>query len=199
MFYGAGGDDIFYMDNAALDAFDCDRRRRRRRLAGLSGDYSAGITFANFTMKNIEDLAFDEGFDYDITLADGNVAAGETLDISGGYLTACDSLMSTVRPRPTATSTSMAPLATTSSKAAAATTMSTLSEGGVETDAMGGGDDTVQFWGTFTTADFVDGGDGDRPCLYSGNYAGGLTLGVASIQNVEGITFGETSTTTSPP
>lgn len=58
----------------------------------MNGDYSAGLTTDADTLHNIEVIYFGAGFDYDLTINDGNVAAGETLTVSGAFLEVGDSM-----------------------------------------------------------------------------------------------------------
>jgi hypothetical protein len=59
---------------------------------GLRGDYSSGVTFNANTMVNVERLSFAVGYDYDVTLADGDVGAGQSLSVIASGLGASDSL-----------------------------------------------------------------------------------------------------------
>jgi hypothetical protein len=71
---------------ASLDAGDRLDGGTGRDVVFLHGDYSAGLTFDDQTIRNIEALRLGKGFDYDLTLADGNVAAGGTLTINAAAL-----------------------------------------------------------------------------------------------------------------
>ena len=59
----------------------------------LSGDYSAGLKFEASTIVNIQNIQLSAGDSYNLTMADGNVAAGQTLTISGTALGATDTLI----------------------------------------------------------------------------------------------------------
>jgi hypothetical protein len=52
----------------------------------LNGDYSAGITFGASTVSGIERIVLHDGFSYKLTSDDANVAAGETMEVSGVHL-----------------------------------------------------------------------------------------------------------------
>jgi Ca2+-binding RTX toxin-like protein len=58
----------------------------------LRGDYSAPLNFQGATIRNIEIIQMEGGNDYFLTLHNGNVAAGETLQILGDFLGAGDKL-----------------------------------------------------------------------------------------------------------
>jgi Ca2+-binding RTX toxin-like protein len=78
---GKGGDDEVDAF-AALTAKDkLDGRTGEGDAVVLSGDYSAGLTLGTTTMKNFEYFVLRDNFTYDITMNDGNVAAGEVLQV----------------------------------------------------------------------------------------------------------------------
>ena len=58
----------------------------------LDGNYSAGVTFAAATFKNIEVLQLTGGHSYKLTSNDANLAAGDTLTVDGSSLLAGDVL-----------------------------------------------------------------------------------------------------------
>lgn len=61
-----------------------------------------------------------------------------------------------------------------------------LASGGNDTVNGGGGNDGIFFGAAFTAADTVDGGSGSNDQVgLQGNYAAGLTLGAATLTNVE--------------
>jgi Ca2+-binding RTX toxin-like protein len=50
----------------------------------LGGDYSGGVIFAAATMVNVESIYLNPGSSYKLVMSDGNVAAGQNLQIVGG-------------------------------------------------------------------------------------------------------------------
>ncbi len=58
----------------------------------LSGDYSAGVTFAANTIASVETITLDAGGNYNLIADDGNVAAGATLTVYASALTLGDSV-----------------------------------------------------------------------------------------------------------
>jgi Ca2+-binding RTX toxin-like protein len=56
----------------------------------LSGDYSAGIFLAAKTVRGIEGINLSIGNSYRLTLDDGNVASGKTLNVNGQNLAAAN-------------------------------------------------------------------------------------------------------------
>ena len=89
---GAGGDDTFDFGGAftakdqAIGGAGYDTLR-------LEGDYSAGVTFAAKSIKQIEAISLGAHFDYSLKLADGNVAAGQVMAIDASELGAADRLV----------------------------------------------------------------------------------------------------------
>jgi Ca2+-binding RTX toxin-like protein len=89
--YGNGGDDRFSMGAALTSADHIDGGSGSDEV-DLGGDYSAGVTFKATTMVNVEDLFLNSGYSYKLVMNDGNVAAGQTLTITGGLLSASNTL-----------------------------------------------------------------------------------------------------------
>src|SRR5262249_3335445 len=88
---GGGGDDVFRL-GATFDAGDrLDGGTGTDKLV-LKGDYSAGVVFNDLTIQNIETILLKQG-SYNLTVADGNVAAGQRLTINGAHLGAGNSLV----------------------------------------------------------------------------------------------------------
>jgi hypothetical protein len=97
------GNDLFKM-GAALNAGDQLDGGAGRDVVLLHGNYSAGLVLDALTLQNIEVLRVGDGFDYNLTMADGNVAAGTYMSIDAKALGAS---------RATGTTSSMAAPATT--------------------------------------------------------------------------------------
>lgn len=85
---GKSGNDIFRFGDAftSLDKIDGGIGRRDR--LELSGDYSAGVVFGSATLRKIEVIALDAGFDYSLTTHDDTVRSGKTLKVNAGNLAA---------------------------------------------------------------------------------------------------------------
>src|ERR1700761_5833243 len=82
---GGSGDDVINM-GASLDAGDRLDGGAGHDLVTLKGDYSAGLTLEDQTLRNIEILRLGGGFDYKLTMADGNVAAGSYMSIDASAI-----------------------------------------------------------------------------------------------------------------
>ena len=79
---GRKGNDTFRL-YGDLDPTDTINGGKDYDTISLQGDYSAGLTLASSTIKNIEEISFvEDGHAYDIATSDHNVAAGEVLNTS---------------------------------------------------------------------------------------------------------------------
>ncbi|HEY2071489.1 MAG TPA: calcium-binding protein [Rhizomicrobium sp.] len=58
----------------------------------ITGDLSAGISFGSTTLTSVETIELGAGFSYKLIMADGNVAAGQSMTIDGSSLGASDVL-----------------------------------------------------------------------------------------------------------
>jgi Ca2+-binding RTX toxin-like protein len=87
---GHGGDTI--SPGAALSSNDRLNGGMGSDTLFLQGDYSGGLTFAAATLTGVEQISLSGGFDYDLTLHDGTIAAGEALLIAVYGLGSTDKL-----------------------------------------------------------------------------------------------------------
>lgn len=83
--FGMGGDDDIQMGDK-LTAADRINGGAGDDELYFSGDYSAGLVFDEATVKNMEFFYFNPGSKIDLTIADGTIAAGQLLTITGGNL-----------------------------------------------------------------------------------------------------------------
>ncbi len=90
---GTAGDDVLSFARQTLGVEDkVDGGAGYDRLV-LASDYSAGLTLNPGTLSNIEELTLRKGFDYDFTLSDANVGAGQVMTVSARDLGASDSFV----------------------------------------------------------------------------------------------------------
>ncbi len=85
MLIGNGGNDTFFM-GGALTAYDHIDGGDGKDTVVLNGDYSSGLVFGAATMVNVETLKLIGGHSYELTMSDGNVAAGQTLTVDASKL-----------------------------------------------------------------------------------------------------------------
>jgi Ca2+-binding RTX toxin-like protein len=79
--HGGTGNDTFSF-GAAFTASDTVDGGANTDTISLSGDYSAGVVFGATTMVNVENLVFNPGHDYKVTLNDANIGAGDALTVN---------------------------------------------------------------------------------------------------------------------
>jgi VCBS repeat-containing protein len=106
---GIGNDDIYMTeggDDTALGGIGNDTFRPGDQFTAadsitggdgddrlmLNGDYSAGVVFAASTMSGVERIRLIAGSDYNLTIHDGNTAAGDSLVVFGKSLDVGDDL-----------------------------------------------------------------------------------------------------------
>ena len=145
----------------------------------LIGDYSAGLTFAAATIKNIESLYFGAGNSYKITLNDANIAVGQQLQIYGKdlSLTASLSVNGSAETNGWFYFDSATSRNTLSGGAQADTFYihNGVGHGGVGTLNGGAGDDLFVFDGDLTASNGINGGSGTDSVDLSG-FGSTLTL-----------------------
>jgi Ca2+-binding RTX toxin-like protein len=99
---GAGADGIFFGDGCFTPGDTVDGGAGRDQVA-FRGDYSAGFAFLADTVRNVESIAVMSGWDtrfgnwtsslsYNLTLHDGNVAAGQQMTVNAANLHAGETL-----------------------------------------------------------------------------------------------------------
>jgi Ca2+-binding RTX toxin-like protein len=146
----------------------------------LTGDYSAGLTFAATTMVNVETLKLGAGFNYNLTTDDATVGSGQTLTVDGSSLKAANAL---------------------TFDGSAETNGAFIIKGGDGNDTVtaGGGDDvittgdgsdTVVMGANLTAADKITGGAGADTVLLTGAYGAGLTFSATTMVGVETLNLG---------
>jgi Ca2+-binding RTX toxin-like protein len=88
---GAGDDGI--SAGAALTAADRINGGAGTDTLYLSGNYSAGLVLDAATVTNVEVIILQPGNSYSLTTNNGNLVAGQSMDISGVGLTAANSMV----------------------------------------------------------------------------------------------------------
>lgn len=173
---GGGGDDVFKVDGM-LDAGDRFNGGGGRDLIYLTGDYSAGLTLGANTITNVEKLVLNGAFDYDLTLADGNLAAGHRLAIDGSRIDAAHHL-------------------TFDGALESDGKFTVYSSAGDDDLTAGGGGDLFIMGAALTAADKIDGGGGSDTLELDGDYALGnaIIFGANTMRNVETLLLGDSHT-----
>jgi Ca2+-binding RTX toxin-like protein len=187
---GLAGDDTFIM-GTHLNSNDVIDGGDGFDTVTISGNYS--LVMKATTMVNVENLSMAAGHDYNITTNDGNVAAGQFLNIDASALGAANALTFNGSAETDGGFTIVAGAGDDVITTGHGTDFIDASLGGDDTISTGGstdavnGPDDIYFGAAFTAADTVDGGDGQTSIELRGDYSAGLTLGTSTIANIGGI------------
>jgi Ca2+-binding RTX toxin-like protein len=185
-FYGGAGDDtVYFGDNfGSNDRLDGGGGTNSLQLLG---DYSAGLTLTATMFKNFGYLSAEAGYSYKLTMNDANVAAGQTLTVQAGGLSAANFLVFNGSHE------------TDGSYYIYDGAGNDVLIGGAQADHLSGfnggndklygngGDDRFQMGGALTSADHIDGGSGNDEVDLGGDYSAGMTFKAATMINVETI------------
>lgn len=169
---GAGNDGIFF--GSAFNANDTvDGGGGDADQIALQGDYSAGLTFGVNSTVGIEEIVLlsddlDTGpLDYDLTLIDANIGAGQQLTFQANELQAAEDF---------------------TLDASAELDGSIFTFGGLgDEDLTGSQQSDAFFFGTdrFTSADVIDGQGGFDAIGLQGDYSGGLQMSDGQLTDIE--------------
>ncbi len=162
---GGGGNDTFEM-GGNLTAADRINGEGGNNTVVLDGNYSTLLHLSGPTLTNIQTIRLAAGYDYDLTLADSNVAPGQTMTVDGSALGATDSFIFS------GINIGNGQLVVI---------------GGAGTDDLSGGygNDIFEMGGNLTAADRINGEGGNNTVILDGDYSAGLTFKAATMVNVE--------------
>jgi Ca2+-binding RTX toxin-like protein len=90
---GAMNDQFTFLGSDFLTAADRIDGGGGYNVLYIQNDYSGGLKFAAPTIANIQAIELGAGHSYNLTLANGNVAVGKSLDVDGSSLGASDTLI----------------------------------------------------------------------------------------------------------
>jgi len=211
---GLGGNDRFKF-GAKLDVGDHVDGGTGKDVLILDGDYSSLHLFGPATIHSIEQLNVSAGHSYNLEISDGNIAAGETLTVSGAALGAGDTLTFFGQFETDgnliihggagndhlygggvkATLTGGDGNDVLNGYSSGSQTL----DGGNGNDIAfvqstgkvwftgGAGDDSINFNENLSANDRIDGGDGYDQVSLSGDYSAGVTFKATSFTSVESI------------
>ena len=188
--FGGDGNDKFNM-GAALNAADRIDGGNGTDVVNLKGDYSAGLVLDAATIVNIEKIDFFAGFDYDLTMNDGNVAAGQRLTVNGGSLKSLNHLIFDGSAETDGSYAITGGAGDDVLTGGALRDAFNLGRGGNDIVHAGGGNDTITMNAALTSADQIDGGAGNDVMTLDGGYTGAsaVVLGASTMTNVETLQF----------
>jgi Ca2+-binding RTX toxin-like protein len=182
------GNDIFRM-GGALNAGDKLDGGAGTDYLILKGDYSGGVVFNDDTITNIEAIGLIAGHSYKLTLADGNVAAGERLLVKAGDLHAGDTLTFDGSAETDGNYAVIGGAGDDVLTGGAKHDAFNLTHGGNDTVHGGGGYDTFIMGAALTESDTIDGGAGNDTLVLDGDYSDGLVFAASTIAGIETISL----------
>ncbi|HEX3674766.1 MAG TPA: calcium-binding protein [Rhizomicrobium sp.] len=178
---GGTGNDQFQLGDT-LSANDSINGNGGTNTVILDGDY-AGLTLSDTTLTNIDRLDLTGDNTYDITTADGTVAANNTLVVDARGQTGTVSFDGSAE---TDGKFDFLLGSQAGSTVTGGEGNDTFHGGGVgATLNGGGGNDNFIFGANFDGTDNIDGGAGTNVVHLMGDYSAGLTFGATSLENIE--------------
>jgi VCBS repeat-containing protein len=186
--HGGGGNDVFNLDGQLTAADSIDGGTGVDTLS-LFGEYD-NLVLGATTITNVEIIRLAPGTNYNITTNDATVAAGQTLKIDAGALTASDHLTFDGSAETDGAFAIQAGAGNDTLTGGALGDTFNLAAGGNDTVHGGGGNDTFSFHGAFNSGDVVDGGAGSDTVTLDGDYSAGITLNSNTLTSVEHIVVG---------
>src|ERR1043166_1979335 len=188
---GGAGDDIFQMGAAFTAADQIDGGSELDSVI-LKGDYSGAhaVTFADTTMVNVDYLNVSAGFNYDLTSADGTVAAFDVLTVDATALGPANSIHFDGSAETDGSFFFADGQGNDTFLGGTQSDVFSFDLGGSDTGQGGGGDDFLDACGHLDSTDQFDGGTGydtmeltDEGGTYTG--ANALHLTAAMMANFE--------------
>jgi len=177
---GGAGNDTFNMDGS-LNAGDRLDGGADKDTVVLHGDYSAGLVFDGQTIQNIEVLRLRAGFDYNLTTADGNVAAGGKLTINAAQLGGANHFTFDGSAETDGRFVIYGGAGDDTITGGAKADIFHLENGGGDIVDGGGGNDILYLGANFAAGDQIDGGSGDDTVVLDGDY--GSRTGLSFLNN----------------
>lgn len=183
---GEAGNDKFML-GGTLDAQDSINGGGGHNTVVLEGNYGAGLVLGSDTLVGISALVLNGAHDYNITTADGTVAANHTLTVDAKPMTAGGVLTFDGSAETDGKFDFMLGKAPGATVTGGAGNDVFHGAGSGATLNGGGGNDLFSFGANFNGTDVIDGGTGHNTISLNGDYSGGLTFGADSLQNIQGI------------
>lgn len=188
-FNGGGGTDTFYLYNKFGAGDQIDGGAVGNDKVYLAGDYGAGLSIGATMLRSVEVIELGAGYSYKLTTHDATVAQGSSLEVDARALGSGKSLVFDGSAERDGSFVIDGSAGHDHVTLGAAYDYFYGYKGGNDSVYGGAGNDSFYFSTGYTTADFAEGGAGYDTVELSGNFAAGLTLGSAQMQNIESIYF----------
>jgi Ca2+-binding RTX toxin-like protein len=180
---GTGNDTFLFGGNfAASDFVD---GTGGNDVLGLNGDYSLGLTLGSASVQNIETLLLGAGHNYAITAQNSLVQAGQVLAVDGSALGSGNALTFNGAAESDGTFVFFGGAGSDALTGGKGGDVFNLAMGGNDQVAGAAGADTFNMGVALTAADAIDGGVGFDIVVLNGDYSAGLTLGAATLVDIE--------------
>jgi Ca2+-binding RTX toxin-like protein len=190
MVTGWNGDDTTIAGTAFYTAITVDGGAGTDTVE-VSGDYSAGYTFDESAMTNVETFVVsDNAFNDKFTTVDFTVAAGQNLTVDGTAMGPAFGLTLNGSAETDGTFLFLAGSGADVLTGGAMADTFDLSRGGDDTANGGGSNDLFLMGAALTAADKILGAGNTDTVALDGNYAAGLVLGATTLTSIEVMTFG---------
>ncbi|MGZ8408203.1 MAG: hypothetical protein ACXWVJ_09270, partial [Caulobacteraceae bacterium] len=192
---GKLGNDTFFMGGAFTPGHRIDGGGNDpggRDILTLEGDYHLDVVFEADTITGIEQILMLGGYDYDLVLHDGNVAAGDTLYVLSYDTTSSDSLRVDASAETDGYLWMYGGAGNDKfTGGGLATLFFAFGAGarGADTFTGGAGDDYMQIDETFDSGDRLDGAGGYDQIVLKSTYAGGLVITKLMMEDFEVLQF----------
>ncbi|HTQ15242.1 MAG TPA: VCBS domain-containing protein [Rhizomicrobium sp.] len=188
---GGSGDDTFYFGSTLTAADTINGGTGTDTLVLGDANYTGGnaLVLGASTLTSVEQINLHNGYSYDITSNDANVAAGATLTVNAASLGAGDTLTFNGGAETDGHFLFLDGASNDVLTGGSQHDMFKLIRGGNDTVHGGGGNDLIVMDGTLTAADQIDGGSGNDQLQLSGDYSSGITLGATTLTSIETVRF----------
>jgi Ca2+-binding RTX toxin-like protein len=185
--YGGAGGDVITANGAFSNADIVDGGAGDDVLY-LRGDYSAGLSISATAMTSVETLGLLGDFVFALSVADGSVAAGQELYVSGGDITGSGHLIFNGAAE-TDGSFSIVDSIGDDNLSGGANADTFIMSGGGDDILLGlAGDDQFRMKGNLDALDQIYGGTGDDEVNLDGDYSAGVVFDEFTINSVEQLT-----------
>lgn len=156
----------------------------------LKGDYSAGLVLGSTTLRYVESFEMTSGFSYDITMSNGNVAAGQVMTVSAygvgfggsGHYFHFDGSAETDGSFNVSDGYGNDILIGSQG----GDSLSMSYGGNDHIDGQGGGD-VIMAENNFGAGDFINGGAGNDIVYFRGPQSGTIQINGGNFQNIEAL------------
>jgi Ca2+-binding RTX toxin-like protein len=180
---GTGNDTFLFGGNFA--ASDFVNGTGGTDVLGLNGDYSLGLSLGSASVQNIDTLLLGAGHSYAITAQNSLVLAGQVLTVDGSALGSGNALTFNGAAESDGTFVFFGGAGSDALTGGKGGDVFNLAMGGNDLVAGGAGADSFNMGAALTASDQINGGMGPDTVVLNGDYSAGLTLGVATLIDIE--------------